>query len=93
MFTCQICSKEIKRGDNTHRHVKTVQADFQDDNETIDDRENPESMEKDDASNKADDDESYIQDKAETDESDDDVEEEAEEEKRKRIQMTRGVYL
>ena len=46
-----------------HRHVKTVHADFKGD-ETIDDRENPEIIDEDDAS-----------DKAETDDSDIDVEE------------------
>ena len=58
MFTCHIChisAKEFRRGDNMRRQIKTVQADFKDD-ETIDDhRENPESMEKDDASDEADD--------------------------------------
>ena len=63
------------------RHVKTVHADFKDD-ETIDDRENPEIIDEDDASDKADDDEANIKDKAETNDSDIDVEEveEAEEE-------------
>ena len=49
------------------RHVKTVHAD----DETIDDRENPESIKEDDASDKADDVESNIQ-----DDSDDNVKEE-----------------
>ena len=44
MFPCQICSKDFRRGDNTRRYVKTVHADFKDD-ETIDDRENPENIE------------------------------------------------
>ena len=66
MFACHICSKEFRRGDNMRRHVKTVHAD----DETIDERENPESVE-DDASDKADDVEPNIQ-----DDSDDDVEEE-----------------
>ena len=82
MFTRQICSKEFRRGDNMRRHVKTVHADFKDD-ETIDDRENPEIIDEDDASDKTDDDESNINDKAETDESDigvEEVEEVAEEE-------------
>ena len=41
------------------RHVKTVHADFKDD-EAIDDRENPENKEEDDASDKADDNASNI---------------------------------
>ena len=61
------------------RYVKTVHADFKDD-ETIDDRENPEINDEDEASDKTDDDESNIKDKAETDDSDIDVEEAAEEE-------------
>ena len=42
-----------------HRHVKTIHADFKDD-ETIHDRENPEIIDEDDASDKADDDEPNI---------------------------------
>ena len=57
------------------------------DDEKVFDKENPESMEEDDASDKAANDESYIQDKAETDGSDHAVEEE------RRIQMTRWVYF
>ena len=57
------------------RHVKTVHVDFKDD-ETIDDRENPEIIAEDNASNKADNDEPNIKDKAETDDIDIDVEEE-----------------
>ena len=57
------------------RHVKTVNADFKDD-ETIDDRENSEIIDEDDTSDKADDDEPNIKDKAETDDSNIDVEEE-----------------
>ena len=48
------------------RHVKTVHADFKDD-ETIDDRENPESVEDNDASNKADDVEPNIQEDSDED--------------------------
>ena len=54
MFTCQICSKDFRRGDNMRRHVKT-HVDFKDD-ETIDNRENPEIIAEDNASDKADDD-------------------------------------
>ena len=79
MFTCQICSKEFRRGHNMRRHVKIVHADFKDD-ETIDDRENPEIIDEDDASDKTDDDEPNLKDKAETDNSDIDVEEAADEE-------------
>ena len=61
------------------RHVKTVHADFKDD-ETIDDRENPEIIDEDEANDKADDDEPNLKDKAETDDSNIDVEEAAEEE-------------
>ena len=63
------------------QHIQTVHADFKDD-ETIDDRVNPEIIDGDDVSDKADDDEPNIQDKAETDDIDIDVgeEEEAEEE-------------
>ena len=60
------------------RYVKTVHVDFKDD-ETIDDRENPEIIAEDNASDKADDDEPNIKDKAETDDIDIDVEEEVEE--------------
>ena len=49
-------------------------ADFKDD-ETIDNRENPEIIDEDDAGDKADDDEPNIKDKAETDDSDIDVKE------------------
>ena len=56
------------------RHVKTVHADFKDD-ETIDDRENPEIIDEDDTTDKADDDEPNIKDKAEMGDSDIDVEE------------------
>ena len=49
------------------RHIK--------DDETIDDRENPEIIDEDEASDKADDDEPNLKDKAETDDSDIDVEE------------------
>ena len=59
------------------RHVKTVHVDFKDD-ETIDDRENPEIIPEDNASDKADSDEPNIKDKAETDDIDIDVEEEEE---------------
>ena len=79
MFICQICSKEFRRGDNMRRHVKTIHADFKD-GETIDDRENSEIIDEDDTRDKADDDEPNIKDKAETDDSDIEVEE-AEEEK------------
>ena len=72
MFTCQICSQEFRREDNMRRHVKTVYADFKDD-ETIDDRENPEIVDEDDVSDKAHDNEPNIEDKAETDDSDVDV--------------------
>ena len=61
------------------RHIKTVHADFKDD-ETIDDSDNPEIIDEDDISDKADDDEPNIQDKAETDDRDIDVAEEEEEE-------------
>ena len=61
------------------RHVKTVHIDFKDD-ETIDDRENPEIIAEDNAGDKADNDEPNIKDKAETDDIDIDVEEEEEEE-------------
>ena len=54
------------------RHVKTVYADFEDD-ETIDDRENPEVIDEDDACDKADDYEPNIKDIAETDDSDIDM--------------------
>ena len=74
MFTCQIYSKEFRRKDNMRRHVKTVHADFKDD-ETIDDRENPEIIDEDDTNDKADDDEPNIKDKAEMEASDIDVEE------------------
>ena len=77
MFTRQICSKDFRREKNMRRHVKTVHADFKD-NETIDDRENPEIIAEDNASDKADDDEPYIKNKAETDGIDIDVEEEEE---------------
>ena len=60
------------------RHVKTVHVDFKDD-ETIDDRENPEIIAEVNASDKADNDEPNIKDKAETDDIDIDVEEEEEE--------------
>ena len=60
------------------RHVKTVHVDCKDD-ETIDDRENPEIIAEDNASDKADNDEPNIKDKAETDDIDIDVEEEEEE--------------
>ena len=60
------------------RHVKTVHVDFKDD-ETIDDRENPEIIADDNASDKADNDAPNIKDKAETDDIDIDVEEEEEE--------------
>ena len=79
------------------RHVKTVHVDFKDD-ETIDNRENPEIIAEDNASDKADNDEPNIKDKAETDDIDIDVEEEEEEAERrkrrikKRIQITRGEY-
>ena len=59
------------------RHVKTVHVDFKDD-ETIDDRENSEIIAEDNASDKADNDEPNIKDKAETDDIDIDVEEEEE---------------
>ena len=59
------------------RHVKTVHVDFKDD-ETINDRENPEIIAEDNASDKADEDELNIKDKAETDDIDIDVEEEEE---------------
>ena len=59
------------------RHVKTVHVDFKDD-ETIDDSENPEIIAEDNASDKADNDEPNIKDKAETDDIDIDVEEEEE---------------
>ena len=58
-------------------HVKTVHADFKDD-ETIDDKENPEIIDEDEASDKADDDD--IKDKADTDDSDIDAEGVAEKE-------------
>ena len=58
--------------------VRTVPADFKDD-EAIDDRENPEIIAEDNASDKADDDEPTIKDKAETDDIDIDVKEEEEE--------------
>ena len=61
-----------------HRHVKTVHVDCKDD-ETIDDRENPEIIAEDNASDKADNDEPNIKDKAETDDIEIDVEEEEEE--------------
>ena len=48
MSTCHICSKKFRRGDNRRRHVIKVHADFKDD-KTIDDRDNPESIEEDDA--------------------------------------------
>ena len=64
-FTCQICSKEFRRGDNMRRHVKTIHADFKDD-ATINDRENPEIIDEDDASDKTDDHEPNIKDIAET---------------------------
>ena len=57
------------------RHVKTVHVDFKDD-ETIDNRENPEIIAKDNVSDKADNDEPKIKDKAETNDIDIDVEEE-----------------
>ena len=60
------------------RHVKTVHVDFKDD-ETIVNRENPEIIAEDNASDKADNDEPNIKDKAETDDIDIDVEEEEEE--------------
>ena len=41
MFTCQICSKEFRRGDNMRQRIKTVHADFKDD-ETIDERDTTE---------------------------------------------------
>ena len=59
------------------RHVKTVHVDFKDD-ETIDDRENPEIIAEDNASDKADNDEPNIKDKAKTDDIDIDIEEEEE---------------
>ena len=59
------------------RHVKTVHVDLKDD-ETIDDRENPEIIAEDNAGNKADNDEPNIRDKAEMDDIDIDVEEEEE---------------
>ena len=66
---------------NMRRHVKTFHADFKDD-ETIDDREDPEIIDEEDASDKADDDEPNIKDKSKTDDSDIDVAvEEAAEEK------------
>ena len=74
MFTCQICAKELRRGDNMRRYLKTVHADFKDD-ETIHYREKPEIIDEDDASDKADDDEPNVKDKAETDDGDIDVEE------------------
>ena len=58
-----------------HRYVKPFTPTFNDD-ETSGCKENPESMEEDYASDKADDDESNIEDKAEMDDSDDDVSEE-----------------
>ena len=61
------------------RHFKTVHVDFKDD-ETIDDRENPEIIAEDNASDKADDNEPNIKDKAETDDIDIDVDDEEEEE-------------
>ena len=77
------------------RHVKTVHIDFKDD-ETIDDRENPEIIAEDNASDKADNDEPNIKDKAETDEIDIDVEEERRRRRKrrikKRIQISRGEY-
>ena len=60
------------------RHFKTVHVDFKDD-ETIDDRENPEIIAEDNASDNADNDEPNIKDKAETNDIDIDVEEEEEE--------------
>ena len=75
MFTCQICSKDFRRGDNIRRLVKTVHVDFKDD-ETIDNRENTEVIAEDNISDKADNDEPNIKDKAETDDIDIDVEEE-----------------
>ena len=56
-------------GDNIRRHIKTVHAD----DETIDDRDNPKSIEEDDASDRSDDVEQNIQ-----DDSDGDAEEGAE---------------
>ena len=65
-------------------HVTTVHAGFKED-ETFDDRVNPEIIDEDDASDKADDDEPNNKDEAETGDSDidvDDDEEEAEEEEK-----------
>ena len=74
------------------RHVKTVHADFKDD-ETIDDSESPENVDDED-SNKADCNDSSIQGDTDDDGDDDDEVGWRRRKKmvKKRIQMTRGVY-